>query len=86
MTSPTDSQRVALLNHAAALLQINDQYRIVIDGTAPDHADLGGLAIRIIFEPPGVVRVFERLSGRLLAECEPGQPSKPVRHISTGAT
>ncbi|MFO1245501.1 MAG: hypothetical protein U1E71_10020 [Ramlibacter sp.] len=85
MTALTDAQRLALLTHAAALLHINDQSRIVIDGSAPDVAELGGRALRIIFEPPGVVRVYERHTGQLLAECEPGQLCKPVRTARTGA-
>jgi hypothetical protein len=80
MTKHQDAERAALLVHAAALLAINDPCRIVIDGHAPDVAGLAaGTAIRIIFEPPGVIRVYERLAGRLLAESEPGEPARLAR-------
>lgn len=81
MTNLTEAQRLALLAHAAALLAINDPCRIVIDGHAAGAADLGGMAIRITFEPPGVTRVYEKLTGRLLAESEPGEPARLARCV-----
>lgn len=66
-----ESERQALLAHAVALLRINDPCRIVIDAHATADG-IEGMPIRIIFEPPGVTRVYEKLTGRLLAESEPG--------------
>lgn len=79
MKAQSESQRTALLTRAEALLRINEPARIAIDGTEGDVAYLGGLAIRITFELPGVVRVYDKFSGQLLAESEPGQPTKPAR-------
>lgn len=73
-----EAQRKALLVRATALLQINEPCRIVIDATGHDVDELRGNPIRIIFEPPGVIRVYEKLTGGLLAESEPGQLEKPA--------
>jgi hypothetical protein len=72
MKPPEDTQR-ALLTLAVKLLRINVKPRIVIDTTG--HAvGLSGRELRIIFEPPGVIRVYNKQCGTLLVESAPGRP------------
>ena len=80
MTRLVESDRQALLRQACDLLRIAEPQRIVFDALAGSEAGLAdGTPVRVIFEPPGVLRVFCKLSGQLLAESEPGRLERPAR-------
>lgn len=76
------SQQRAILAHAAALLALNEPSRIVIQAHACDDAGLfTGQPVVITFEPPGVLRVFDKVTARLLAQSVPGQLTTPAAAV-----
>lgn len=74
-----DFIQAQLLEHAINRLRVNEPNRIVIDSIGTHETGQRGLELRIIFEAPGVLRVYDRNRGDLLAESEPGFLSIPVR-------
>jgi hypothetical protein len=81
MSALPEFVQAKLLAHAIKRLRVHEPNRIVIDSVGTWDTGQRGLELRIIFEAPGVLRVYDRNRGDLLAESEPGFLEIPVRAI-----